>query len=105
VHGGYWALAEGRPDFVGTTVHLVDKGIDTGTIIAQAHFEVTKHDNFATYPYLHTAAGISILVPAVRAALAGNIAFQEPPDTVGSRLRHHPSAWFYLKNRLLRGIR
>ncbi len=105
VHGGYWALAEGRPDLVGTTVHLVDKGIDTGTIIAQAYFEVTKHDNFATYPYLHTAAGISILVPAVRAALAGNIEFQESPDAVGSRLRHHPSAWFYLKNRLLRGVR
>ena len=26
VHGGYWALTEGRPDLVGTTVHLVDPG-------------------------------------------------------------------------------
>ena len=28
VHGGYWALAEGHPEEVGTTVHLVDKGIE-----------------------------------------------------------------------------
>ena len=30
VHGGYWALAEHHPEWVGTTVHLVDPGIDTG---------------------------------------------------------------------------
>ncbi|HMQ04648.1 MAG TPA: formyl transferase [Pyrinomonadaceae bacterium] len=105
VHGGYWALVEGKPDLVGTTVHLVDKGIDTGRIIAQKHFDVTEVDNFATYPYLHTAAGISILIPAVKAALAGNIEFQAPPAEVGSRLRHHPTIWSYVKNRLLRGVR
>lgn len=105
VHGGYWALAEGRPELVGTTVHLVDKGIDTGTIISQSFFEVTERDNFATYPHLHTAAGISALVPAVNAALEGKLEFREPPAGLESRLRHHPTAWFYLKNRLFRGIR
>ena len=41
VHGGYWALAEGRPDLVGTTVHLVDPGIDTGGVLVRSHFDVT----------------------------------------------------------------
>ena len=38
VHGGYWALADGRRDLVGTTVHVVDRGIDTGAVLAQASF-------------------------------------------------------------------
>jgi methionyl-tRNA formyltransferase len=105
VHGGYWALAEGRRDLVGTTVHYVDRGIDTGRIIAQAFFEVTDMDNFATYPYLHTAAGISILVPAVRDALAGEPATATPEMQLESKLRHHPTIWGYIWNRLRRGVR
>jgi folate-dependent phosphoribosylglycinamide formyltransferase PurN len=62
VHGGYWALAEGRPDLVGTTVHLVDPGIDTGGVLARAYFDTTASDTIATYPYLHLAAGLQMLV-------------------------------------------
>jgi folate-dependent phosphoribosylglycinamide formyltransferase PurN len=36
VHGGYWALAENNPQLVGTTVHFVDTGIDTGEVIEQS---------------------------------------------------------------------
>src|SRR5690606_24425483 len=36
VHGAYWALACGDTDNCGVTVHLVDKGIDTGGILKQA---------------------------------------------------------------------
>ena len=35
VHGGYWAKAEGDDDNFGVTVHLVDEGIDTGTVLYQ----------------------------------------------------------------------
>ena len=38
VHGGYWALAEQHPEWVGTTVHLVDPGIDTGRDPRTEHF-------------------------------------------------------------------
>ena len=33
MNGGYWALASGDPGNFGTTVHLVDAGIDTGGIM------------------------------------------------------------------------
>ena len=36
VHGGYWALASGDASNCGVTIHKVDKGIDTGSIVAQA---------------------------------------------------------------------
>jgi folate-dependent phosphoribosylglycinamide formyltransferase PurN len=105
VHGGYWALAEGRPDLVGTTVHRVDEGIDTGMIIAQAFFPVTPEDSFWTYPYLHTAAGIPLLVDAIRAALGGDLPSRSTDPTLPSTLRYHPTLWGYLRNRFMLGVR
>ncbi len=105
VHGGYWALAEGRRDLVGTTVHFVDKGIDTGRVIEQIFFEVTDRDNFATYPYLHTAAGIPGLIRAVDQVLQGVPAATVPPKPLDSRLRHHPTIWDYIRVRIGRGVR
>jgi folate-dependent phosphoribosylglycinamide formyltransferase PurN len=106
VHGGYWALADGRPDFVGTTVHLVDTGIDTGEVLAQATFTPSRDDSFATYPYLHTAVGIPLLVQVVEAALEGRL-LKRPSISAGcpSVLRTHPTAWGYLWRRLVHGVR
>jgi phosphoribosylglycinamide formyltransferase-1 len=99
VHGGYWALAEGRPELAGSTVHLVDDGIDTGTVLAQACFTPGPADSFATYPYLHLAAGIPPLADAVAAALAGDLR-PRPHPTLPSRLRTHPTLWQYARTRL-----
>jgi methionyl-tRNA formyltransferase len=108
VHGGYWALAEGRPDLVGTTIHIVDSGIDTGTVLAQARFEPTSRDSFVTYPFLHLVHGLPILGREVDALLAGNSAPRpEEADADGSpsQLRWHPTLWGYLWLRLRRGVR
>lgn len=105
VHGGYWALADGRPDLAGTTVHFVDEGIDTGRIVDQAPIAITPADSVATYPYLHTAAGIGILLPAVERALAGTLEPRTHDAGLPSRLRTHPTLWGYLARRVLRGVR
>jgi methionyl-tRNA formyltransferase len=105
VHGGYWALADGRPELVGTTVHLVDTGIDTGKVLAQATFRPGPGDSFATYPVLHTAAGIPLLLEAVAAALEGRLAPRPSLVDGPSRLRSHPTAWGYLWRRVTRGVR
>ncbi|HET9982409.1 MAG TPA: formyl transferase [Longimicrobiales bacterium] len=105
VHGAYWALCDRRPDLVGTTVHLVDEGIDTGGVIEQATFAVSAADSFATYPYLHTAAGLPALVRAVRAALDGTLATRPAGRELPSRLHHHPTLWGYLERRVRLGIR
>lgn len=110
VHGGYWALAAGRPDLVGTTVHLVDAGIDTGPVVAQATFSPAEADSIATYPYLHLASGLPLLVEAVQSVLRGD----ELPSGAnssstlgsgGSPLRSHPTIWGYLWLRARRGVR
>jgi methionyl-tRNA formyltransferase len=96
VHGGYWALAEGRPDLAGTTIHLVDEGIDTGDVIRQVTFAPSDADNFATYPYLHTAAGLPALLDAVDSILCGDGPARCAPKSQHSRLRYHPTLWSYL---------
>jgi methionyl-tRNA formyltransferase len=34
-HGGYWVLLNNDPGHCGVTIHLVDPGIDTGSIVAR----------------------------------------------------------------------
>lgn len=99
VHGGYWALAERRPDLVGSTVHLIDPGIDTGDVIAHELFEVTPEDSFVTYPYLHVAAALPALADVVGRALAGEeIVGRRPGSDMPSKLRTHPTLLEYLKH-------
>ncbi len=107
VHGGYWALAEGRPELVGTTIHLVDEGIDTGGVLGRATFTPGPEDTIATYPYLHLAAGLPVLAAEVEAVLAGRTPTplaDDLPDG-GSRLYHHPTVWGYAWRRITSGVR
>jgi methionyl-tRNA formyltransferase len=104
VHGAYWAFAEGRPELAGVTVHIVDKGIDTGAILGQARIATQADDSFVTYPYLQIEAGIPLMVDAVEAALAGRFVTVESPDASASQLRHHPGAVRYVTSRIRGGV-
>jgi methionyl-tRNA formyltransferase len=70
VHGGFWAIAEGRPDLAGVTVHQIDAGVDTGAIIAQTTIDVDpRADTFRTLPVKQYIAALPLLTEAVGAAL------------------------------------
>lgn len=99
VHGAYWAMAEGRPEDAGVTVHLVDKGIDTGAVLAQARIHPSARDNFATYPLLQLQAGLPLLSKAVQNALRGYVATVPSIVSAPSALWHHPTVGQYLANR------
>jgi folate-dependent phosphoribosylglycinamide formyltransferase PurN len=101
-------VAEGRPDLVGTTVHIVDAGIDTGAVLAQTRFAITPRDSIASYPYLHLAHGLEVLTDRVDEILAGRVQSRgevEAIDAGPSRLRWHPTLWGYLWKRVTRGAR
>jgi len=102
VHGGYWALANDDAAHCGVSVHLVDAGIDTGGIIAQALIKPEREDNFTTYPLLQLIAGLPLLKEAIRAALAGPIKLQPAPEGT-SRLWSHPTLAEYQTNRRRNG--
>lgn len=44
----FWALYRGEPDKVGVTIHHIDRGIDTGSIIHQETVPVYAEDSLAT---------------------------------------------------------
>jgi folate-dependent phosphoribosylglycinamide formyltransferase PurN len=44
----FWALYRGEPEKVGVTIHYIDRGIDTGSIIHQERVPVYAEDSLAT---------------------------------------------------------
>jgi folate-dependent phosphoribosylglycinamide formyltransferase PurN len=105
VNGAYWAVSEGRPELAGTTIHFIDEGIDTGTIIEQVTFPLSDEDSWVTYPYLHIAHGLPALVGAAKKAKAGELAGSAERSDLESKLRYPPTAWGYLYRRIRHGVR
>ncbi len=103
IHGLYWALMNDDAANAGVTVHLVDKGIDTGGIIAQAQVEHTAADNFTTYPLLQLARGLELLMSALRDKANGKLIGQH--REMDSRLWHHPTLRQYLNGRWSKGVK
>jgi methionyl-tRNA formyltransferase len=103
VHGAYWALVNNDKENCGVTVHLVDAGIDTGGILYQSNIAVSKKDNFSTYPVLQLAAGMPLLLKAIRDNLENKLALKESGNE--SHLWHHPAIWEYIYNRLVKKIK
>lgn len=104
VHGGYWALVNQDRKNCGVTVHLIDKGIDTGGIIEQRNIEINSSDNYFTYPIKQLIAGIEILQEQIPKILKGNISLIESPKG-NSRLWSHPTIWEYIYNRFAKGVK
>lgn len=44
----FWALYNGEPDQIGCTIHFIDRGIDTGPIVAHVRPEVRDGDDELT---------------------------------------------------------
>lgn len=105
VHGGYWALAEGRPELAGTTIFLIDKGIDTGAVLAQVPFRPERRDSIVTYPYLHLATALPVLADTIAAVAEGRAHASANPLGLPSRLRTHPTLWGYVYRWARRGVR
>jgi folate-dependent phosphoribosylglycinamide formyltransferase PurN len=101
-HGAYWALYQNDPGRCGVTIHVVDEGIDTGGIVAQATIAPAASDNFITYAFLQTAAALDGLVEAVGRVLAGNLVTRALEGT--SAVWYHPTIFEYLAGRR-RGVR
>jgi folate-dependent phosphoribosylglycinamide formyltransferase PurN len=102
IHCGYWAMAMKDEENCGVTVHLVDKGIDTGGVLYQARISPTKSDNFNTYPIHQISKGIELMKLALKDVAKNDIKIIEGifPSTLWS----HPTLFEYLRNWLKKGI-
>ena len=104
VHGGYWAVANNDLENCGVTIHLVDKGIDTGGILYQNKITVTRKDNFTTYPFSQFGEGMPLVKKAISDAVLGQLKPLPHPSSSG-KLWYHPTIWQYLFYRLFRNTK
>jgi methionyl-tRNA formyltransferase len=104
VHGGYWAVANNDKENCGVTVHIVDKGIDTGSILFQKTVALHPKDNFATYSLIQTGEGIALMKKAIRDFQQGKLQPISGPSC-DSKLWYHPTLWTYLRKLILNGVK
>jgi methionyl-tRNA formyltransferase len=64
-------LLEGRPEFVGITIHHIDAGIDSGDIIITARPDLSPDDNYAMIEAKSFHLGNRMMVLAVTQLFAG----------------------------------
>jgi methionyl-tRNA formyltransferase len=101
VHGGYWAVVNNDFANCGVTVHLVDKGIDTGGVLYQSLITIARKDNYVTYPYLQFGEGIPLMYKAVEDIINNKITVVESLSNE-SALWYHPTIWQYLYLRIFK---
>ena len=104
MHGAYWALAYGDAENCGVTVHVVDAGIDTGPIIAQARVKPTRSYSYFTYHWAQLAAALPLAIKAIEDALSGTLATHPTDYKSGSQLFYHPTLWTYVWIGIRRGV-
>lgn len=102
VHGAYWALVENDFEHCGVTIHLVDKGIDTGAVLYQTKINTTSHDNFTTYPFIQFGEGMKLMLMAVDDAVNNKLTPRTENLNKG-KLWYHPGFWQYLYLRIVKG--
>lgn len=102
MNGGYWALASGDQENFGSTVHLVDAGVDTGGVLYHTHGKPEKGDTISSYPMRQAAFSRDACARAIEDALSGKL---QPIDPgLPSRQWYHPTIWQYLWTGVTRGV-
>ncbi|MFO1418580.1 MAG: formyl transferase [Methylotetracoccus sp.] len=69
----FWALYNGEPEKVGVTVHFVDQGIDTGSIIEQQSVPVFRGDTLASLYVRCVSRGADMMSRAINAIERGAV--------------------------------
>ncbi|MGK6315942.1 formyl transferase [Neorhizobium sp. DT-125] len=100
--GGYWSRVGRDEKNFGATVHLVDKGIDTGGTLYEKRLTPSRADGLATYPLLMTAACVDISVQSLEDAIGGTLKPYQPQGP--SVLRFPPPIWTWIYHGLTRRI-
>jgi folate-dependent phosphoribosylglycinamide formyltransferase PurN len=101
-HPAYWARVAGDDDNAGVTIHIVDRGVDTGGVIAQARVAFDRRDTIQTYQWVQAGVALPLFVRVLRDALDG---FVEPADVaLPSNKYFPPTLWAYLWHGVARGV-
>ncbi len=92
-HGGYWANRNNDLENFGTTIHLVDTGVDTGTVLKQVFITPAKQDNFTTFPILQVAIGIEALKDVLLNLPGADCTIKKHAEK--GKMYYQPTVWEY----------
>ncbi len=101
-HPGYWALASGDAENAGVTIHLVDEGVDTGSVLYQTRVTFAPEDTIASYQHLQAAHALPLFARAIEDATAGRLSPRQVD--MPSQQYFPPTLWGYLTTGLMRGV-
>jgi folate-dependent phosphoribosylglycinamide formyltransferase PurN len=97
-HGAYWAVVNGDWENIGTTIHFIDAGVDTGEIISQAAIDVEPLDTPQFLAMKQYRVGIPLMVDAVSRIRQGTLSTMGRPD-LDSRIHSSPTLTSYITYR------
>lgn len=104
----FYPLLNDEPEYVGTTIHLIDAGIDSGAIIRHARPEITSDDGPHTIGCKAILAGIETLVQALDDAANGRMRTTSQWSVPNARLylrkEYHPRQVVELYRKLGDGL-
>ncbi len=75
-----WAAREGRPDWLGVTLHLIEAGLDTGPIVAQARPAIAEGDTWLDVRRKLSLLGARLIAEGIRALADGLRPVPQPPE-------------------------
>lgn len=102
MYGGYHAMAERDAANFGVTLHLVDRGVDTGDVLALHRIKPGATDSFHTYVPLMAVESREVACETMERVLAGDLT--KVTSDLPSRQWFGPTAWGYLWTGLTRGV-
>ncbi len=100
--GGYWSRINNDEENYGTTVHFVDEGVDTGSIIYQTRIKPSPSDTIVTDAMAMAAHSREMCVRAIDDILNGQA--KTLPTDLPTGQWFHPPIWSYLWNGLTRRV-
>lgn len=65
-YGAFWPIYNEEPQLVGATIHFIDKGIDTGAILAQQRVVFDRGDTLKSITYKQQKVGVDLLVKCIK---------------------------------------
>jgi len=68
-----WAIYNKEPEYIGSTIHFVDPGVDTGEIIYQGRPNITQEDDPETLNVKAVKLGTKMMIQAINDIEAGTI--------------------------------
>lgn len=65
IASSFWGMYYGLNEYIGTTVHFIDKTLDTGAVIIQKRTEISKNSSFIETSFQTAIQGAKLLPDAV----------------------------------------